>query len=590
MRTVILIITLFLSAYSEWVISNEMSEKCPYGTSVAPSKFGPWGPGCSAMNNFSDEWILSGCSAEYITGRDGEHVLVGYYFYGVVERHCGNVASDDSRESGCDPFQGCNNNNKSCYDSAGRSFELNASKNCSDYCRGPETAPEYDSGGNMVGFEPVEGQTGTASIHLCSGGDDPFGEKLSDSQTEQGYDGEHCGPGQHYNGTSCQSVPDNCGYLDGVYACTDSNGNTQACGTTSGNQGSSVCNGKTGNEGNGNSGNDSGGSDGNSGNGSGGNSGNGSGDDSGNGSGGNSGNGSGGNGSGSSGDSSTDGGSPNDGTGEGIPDGQTEVRSCDGVAKCQCKNIGLGKQQCFAPKPQACRKGYHWDALFAECMRDDCPKGQFDPDGSPFNNCRPIECDNGIAPTAAGCPEELPDAIEEPAPDDDGDQEPDKPSDPDDSDPEESESDGDVVGKLGEILEAIKEANKEEDNSAGSSQNEEEDTGPCDPSEKDYLSCINLGGSGEGFDGYSSLDEEIKQAREGYEKKLSEATQQFKDKIKITTQSVSSPFYHDYRNVMGAEVDFGTAFLEPFLQYLPALILFLAAVYSAFTILGGYKQ
>ena len=581
MRVLILITTLFLSVYSEWVMSTTIRDLCPYG----------------ASNPSTARWFdkyANACQTSWVcTPAGGEPAMFTY----VPRSSCASKPEDDTNEGGCNDGSNCDGNNQNCYDSSGRSFEISIFKNCSDYCKGPATEPTYDANGNLIGYEPVNNPTGQASVHLCGGGDDPYGEQLSDDQSEQGYDGEVCGTGQRWNGERCEGVPENCGYLDGKYVCSDSDGNTLQCGNQSGNQASDFCNGgNTDKDDDQGTGGNAGGSNGGSGGSDDGGSGDGS-DGSGSGSGGSS-------GGGSSGGDSVDGSDANDGTGDGIPDGQTEVGSCEGVAKCQCKDVGLGKQQCFAPEAQACKKGYHWDMTFAECMRDDCPEGQFDPHGSPFDNCRPIQCDDGSTPTDAGCPEDMPDAIEEPVPDDDGNMTPDEQTDPD---PSEEPEDGEVVDKLGEILEAIKNADTNNntklsgisnklDNVGGGGgapaddDKEDDEAGDCDPTDKDYLSCIELGNSGDTFDGFSSLEGDIKKAREGYQKKLNEMTEQFKDKIKVTTQSVSSPFYHDYKTVMGAEVDFGTAFLEPFLRYLPALILFLAAVYSAFTILGGYKQ
>ncbi len=90
-----------------------------------------------------------------------------------------------------------------------------------------------------------------------------------------------------------------------------------------------------------------------------------------------------------------------------------------------------------------------------------------------------------------------------------------------------------------------------------------------------------------GIDGFESLEERVDAKRTEYMEKLDEYRGKFNELFDFNPGSGGSPFYDDNVIVMGVEINFGTSRFEPFLAFLPALILFAATCYAAFLVMSG---
>ena len=88
-------------------------------------------------------------------------------------------------------------------------------------------------------------------------------------------------------------------------------------------------------------------------------------------------------------------------------------------------------------------------------------------------------------------------------------------------------------------------------------------------------------------EGFASLEEQVDAKRTQYMEKLAEYRDKFSDLFDFNPGSGGSPFYDDNVTVMGVDINFGTSRFEPFLAFLPALILFAATCYAAFLVMSG---
>ena len=93
-----------------------------------------------------------------------------------------------------------------------------------------------------------------------------------------------------------------------------------------------------------------------------------------------------------------------------------------------------------------------------------------------------------------------------------------------------------------------------------------------------------------GIDNFSSLKEKVAAKKGEYFDKLEEYQDRFSDLLKLNNNSSGSPFGSNKLNIFGVDIEFGTIRFQPFLDFLPALILFMASVYAAFILLGGMRK
>jgi hypothetical protein len=89
------------------------------------------------------------------------------------------------------------------------------------------------------------------------------------------------------------------------------------------------------------------------------------------------------------------------------------------------------------------------------------------------------------------------------------------------------------------------------------------------------------------IEGFESLEERVSAKRTEYMEKLDEYRGKFNELFDFNPGSGGSPFSDDIITVMGVDINFGTSRFEPFLAFLPALILFAATCYAAFLVMSG---
>ena len=126
--------------------------------------------------------------------------------------------------------------------------------------------------------------------------------------------------------------------------------------------------------------------------------------------------------------------------------------------------------------------------------------------------------------------------------------------------------------------------------------------GDCDSTEKDYLKCLEAYTKGtprqrrpNTFDVYTTeekavLQQQIDEKRQEYKDALEAAQQHLLDSIGFNGSGSANPFYSNAINVMGVNVDLGTAKWQDLFQFLPHIIIFMASLNAALVVFGGAKQ
>ena len=112
--------------------------------------------------------------------------------------------------------------------------------------------------------------------------------------------------------------------------------------------------------------------------------------------------------------------------------------------------------------------------------------------------------------------------------------------------------------------------------------------GVCDPESPDYLNCVSGPQPGESDFEFESLQEQVDEKKEEFNTALEQARSTFSDLINI--DGGTGEFTSHTLSVFGVDIEFGTVAFQGVLAYLPAVIMFMAAVTSAMILFGGRRE